>query len=204
MLLFADDVILISSSIIGLQNQIDILSSYSDKWQLNVNLDKTNIVVFRRGGPLSTREKWFYKNKQINVVNEYKYLGILVTHTLNLTKSVHNLAMRAKKALLQLQSIIPKLGVVPINVYFKMFDSQIQPILLYGSEVWGFKEYYALEKVHLLACKKFLNVSISTPSAMVYGECGRYPLYITSYCRCLKYWFKIITMPEHRLPKKAT
>ena len=90
-----------------------------------------------------------------------------------------------------------------MNVYFKIFYSQIQPILLYGSEVWGFKEYYALKKVHLLACKKFLNVSVSTPTAMVYGECGRYPLHITSYCRCLKYWCKIITMPRHRLPTKT-
>ncbi len=102
-----------------------------------------------------------------------------------------------------MHSVIPKLGTITPAIYFKLFDSQIQPILLYGSEIWGCKVFYTIEKIHLLACKKFLNVSISTPSNMVYGECGRFPLYIVSHTRCLKYWLKIICMPDHRLPRKA-
>ncbi len=136
-----------SSTIIGLQRQIDTLSSYTDNWRLDVNLEKTKIVVFRKGGPTAATEKWYFKGERITVVNEYKYLGILFTHTLNLNKSIINLATRGKRALLQLLSVIPKLGVVSPNIFFKLFDSQVQPILLYGSEIWGYKEFYAIEKV---------------------------------------------------------
>ena len=38
-----------------------------------------------------------------------------------------------------------------------MSDAQIKPMLLYGSEIWGLKEYQSVEKVHTFAPKKLLN-----------------------------------------------
>ncbi len=60
-----------------------------------------------------------------------------------------------------------------------------------------------LKKIHVLACKKFLSVGITTPNSMVYGECGRYPIYIISQIRCLRHWLKIACMHNHRIPKLA-
>ena len=54
-----------------------------------------------------------------------------------------------------------------------------------------------------MACKRFLGVPICTPNKMVYGEVGRYPLFVNSYLRSLKYWFKVLMMTEDRLPKQA-
>ena len=52
----------------------------------------------------------------------------------------------------------------------------IKPILLYGCEVWGFGKHEVLEQVHLKFCKILLNLKLSTPNYMVYGELGRYPI----------------------------
>ena len=38
---------------------------------------------------------------------------------------------------------------------------------------------------------------------MVYGETGRYPLYIDSAISSLRYWFKPSKMPMTRFPKQA-
>ncbi len=78
LLLFADDVILVSDVISGLQKQLNILEKYADTWGLTVNLDKTHIVVFRRGGRLAEKEKWYYKGVKIETVDSYRYLGILL------------------------------------------------------------------------------------------------------------------------------
>ena len=56
LLLFADDVILLSNTIVGLQNQPDSLKREADRVCLTVNLAKTNIMNFRMGGHLATRE----------------------------------------------------------------------------------------------------------------------------------------------------
>ena len=57
-LLFADDMILISETVVGLQTQINSLFSAASRLQLKVNMNKSNIVVFRKGGYLGAREGW--------------------------------------------------------------------------------------------------------------------------------------------------
>ena len=55
----------------------------------------------------------------------------------------------------------------------------------------------------MFACKRFLNVSVQTPYKMIYGDLGRYPMFITSAVRCVKYWLRITNLSDERLPKKA-
>ena len=43
-----------------LQQSLDLLKSYCDTWGLEVNTDKTKIVVFRKRGPVFENEKWLY------------------------------------------------------------------------------------------------------------------------------------------------
>ena len=50
-----------------------------------------------------------------------------------------------------------------IDCQLKLFDQVIQPVLLYGSEVWGFENTVLLERVQLKFCKYILNVKQSTP-----------------------------------------
>ena len=64
-------------------------------------------------------------------------------------------------------------------------------------------DYSIIERVHLFAIKRFLNVSTRTPSALVYGETGRYPLYVNTYTRCIKYWLNLVRMPDNRIPSKS-
>ena len=35
-------------------------------------------MVFKKGGKLSSNEKWNYKGNEIEIVNVYKYSGILL------------------------------------------------------------------------------------------------------------------------------
>ena len=97
MLLFADDVILISDSIVGLQRQLDTLNKYSNEWKLTVNMEKTKVVIFRKGGPKAAKERWLFDGQYVNVVDHYTYLGVLFSYTMNLNKSVNDLAFRGKR-----------------------------------------------------------------------------------------------------------
>ena len=55
--LFADDIIFLSETAVGLQNQLNILHRSSEKLQLKVNFDKSNIIiVFQKGGYLAAQE----------------------------------------------------------------------------------------------------------------------------------------------------
>ena len=72
--------------------------------------------------------------------------------------------------------------------------------LLYGAEIWCIdNSSYVIEKLHLLAMKKMLVVSMRTPNDLINGELGRFPIYI----RCVRYWLNLTRMSEQRLPFKA-
>ena len=59
-----------------------------------------------------------------------------------------------------------------------LFDKMAKPVLLYGCELWGYVNCDIIERVDLKFCKMLLHMKSSTPSFMVYGELGRYPLAI--------------------------
>ena len=101
-------------------------------------------------------------------------------------------------------SAVNKLEEGAVKIFLKMFDAQIQPIMLYGAEIWGINDSYTeIEKTHMFAMKRFLRVSPKTPNDIVYGEFGRYPLRINSVIRCIQFWLKLTRMESHRLPFKA-
>eukprot|EP00745_Piridium_sociabile_P037736 TRINITY_DN6881_c0_g1_i1.p1 TRINITY_DN6881_c0_g1~~TRINITY_DN6881_c0_g1_i1.p1 ORF type:complete len:302 (+),score=4.84 TRINITY_DN6881_c0_g1_i1:89-907(+) len=74
----------------------------------------------------------------------------------------------------------------------------------YGAEIWGLnKSAMYIENIHLFALKRFLGVHVKTPNELVYGETGRYPIYINSSVQCVRYWLKMLRMDNDRLPFKA-
>ena len=57
-----------------------------------------------------------------------------------------------------------------------LFNKLIKPIPLYGCEIWGIGNIDIIERVQLKFLKMILNLNKSTPSYMVYGETGTFPL----------------------------
>jgi hypothetical protein len=68
----------------------------------------------------------------------------------------------------------------------------LEALLLYGCEVWGFSDNYVIEKIHLKIYKLILHLKQSTPNVMIYGELGRFPLYIDIKTRVISYWLKSV------------
>ena len=75
LMLFADDLALLSSTVRSLQNQLNLLYESSRRLDQKVITDKTKIMVFRKGGHLSSRENWYLGEQTIEIVGKYKYLG---------------------------------------------------------------------------------------------------------------------------------
>lgn len=51
------------------------LEKYSEGNRLEVNAGKTKVMVFKNGGRRKKEEKWYYKGRELEIINEYKYLG---------------------------------------------------------------------------------------------------------------------------------
>ena len=172
-LFFADDVILVSDTIQGLQQKLNVLETQSKRLGIQVNLDKTKIMVFRKGGFLSRHEKWYYGGTLLEVVNSYKYLGFDFTTKMSMTSSTSSFIIKAKSALNLLLRSLNSIDCHEISIFFTLFDTKILPILSYSSELWGIYSIEGIEKVHTVAIKRFLNVSSHCSNSIIYGETGR-------------------------------
>ena len=85
-----------------------------------------------------------------------------------------------------------------IECQIELFDKIVKPILIYGSEVWGFGNNSVIERVHMKFCKLLLKVKNSTPNFMIYGELGRYSLEIDIKLRIINYWTKLLSGKQEK------
>ncbi len=79
-LLFANDMLLMSTSVAGLNAQLQSLQTYSDAKKLTANAAKTQVIIMRpgggSGGRLAAAEVFCYGGQQLEVVKTIKYLGL--------------------------------------------------------------------------------------------------------------------------------
>ena len=88
---------------------------------------------------------------------------------------------------------------LPIDLQLKLFDHTVAPILLYGSETWGYENHGILEKVHFDFMRKITKAKSSTPHYMLYGELGRYPLSLNIKTRMVNFWNKLLCSENNKL-----
>ena len=93
---------MIFDSIGGLQRQLDILLQYCKIYKIVVNVIKTKVMVFRRGGSLSGRDKWFYDDKLLDVVNGFQFEGLMFSKKLFLHRMANELASKGKRVLVSI------------------------------------------------------------------------------------------------------
>ena len=192
-LMFADDLIILSTSKNGLQKSLDKLDLYCKKWDLEVNLKKTKCMTFKKGNKVDNTS-FLYRNTNIEHVKVFKYLGLSINFKGNFLPTVQDLSNKANKAIYSLNNKIDLKYLSP-NLKLKLFDYLICPILLYGSEIW-FPFIYqsskkwdecAIEKVHLSYMKRILGVNRSTTNVLVRAELGRLALKDKCLLRNLNY-----------------
>jgi hypothetical protein len=73
---YADDMVMVSTSIRELQESFDDLADWAKDNSLQMNVGKTEMMVFRKGGKVRHEDKIAYGRDYLKVVNSYKYLGI--------------------------------------------------------------------------------------------------------------------------------
>lgn len=200
-LMFADDIALIADTVVGLQKQLNILYQFCSKSKLVVNITKTKILVFKRGGQLARREKWTYNGSQLDIVNGFTYVGIYFSNRLSMYKMAEAMSIKAKKVLICILNSFQHVPCLPFNTFFKIFDSKIASVMLYGSELWGLKKPHCIESLQIYACKRFLNVNKTACNDAILGDTGRFPMSVYSSKRCIKYWVRLLNLPRHRYPR---
>ena len=75
-LLYADDLVIFARSADGLQRILNELESFCEKADLNVNLDKTKVMIFNNSGKTLTNYSFRYGINKLENAKSYRYLEL--------------------------------------------------------------------------------------------------------------------------------
>ena len=70
LLLYADVIVIFANSSDHLQESLNLLSDYCSRWKLTVNVAKTKVMIFRKGGILPRNLAFYYNGQQLEIVKK--------------------------------------------------------------------------------------------------------------------------------------
>ena len=117
-MLFADDIAILSSNEKDLQKMLDTINLWCKTWRLTINPDKSNVIHFRFNGKLQSNYEFKCSDCNIEYASQYKYCGMLMNENLDHNFNVKN---KTKK----------------YNVFTKLYNTSVVPVYIYGTSTWG-------------------------------------------------------------------
>ena len=134
MLMFADDLIIMSETRQGLQIKLDKLYDYCKARYMSVNISKSKIVVFHSS---KNTVPFTYNSHVLEEVIEFKYLGFIINRDVKLVHTQNTLISQALIAQANLDIYLIKHKHLPVKVVFELFDTLVKTRLLYACDIWG-------------------------------------------------------------------
>ena len=178
---------------------INKLHTYCLTWSLKVNMSKPKKLVFRTG-KLPSNLSFKYGDRDVEIVNNYKYLGVDIYCNLSFKNHLRNKLSSAKLAINTTWSkYINHPHITKCNK-LNIFNAASNSIMLYAAQVWGFKKFDDVEKLLRFFIKKMLYLHKTTPNYVLHLETGLNSIFLTSLHLHFNYIEKVLNMGSERLP----
>lgn len=186
-LAYADDVVLLAMDEKGMKEMMGSLGRYMRRKKLFVNVEKTKMMRFRRGGGRRKEVEWRWEGEKIEEVTIFKYLGYNFSASGSDRVHVIEMVKKANKVMGMVWGIGERKFGHDYRRRVMMFDSLIKSMLMYGAEVWGWKEQEKLESVQIKYLRWVLGLDRETPGYIVLEETKRDKLRVEAGKRAIKY-----------------
>ena len=202
-LLFADDVVLLSDSASGLKALMAIVQAFFVKWRLEENIAKSHVLQVQGARQTLKQVQYQFNGQPVKIVEEYKYLGVVIHQSLSWDSHIKQLVSRVELAQNNISHVLAnrKLSIRVRKFYWL---SVIRPILDYGSEVvrptdsW----YNRLETVQNVAMSLILGCNVHTNIWAMRAELGMQSIRSRYDQAKLIYYVKVLSMPSFRLVRQ--
>ena len=137
-LLFADDMVLVAKDEEELQHLVEKVKVYCDKWLLEVNVNKTKVVVVSKDGKETAKVN--YGQSELECVSKYCYLGMVFSSDGKWKLEVDRRVQAGRAALSSVSKHVIWNKNISSQVKKVVFEAMVKSKLMYGSEVWWANE----------------------------------------------------------------
>lgn len=129
---FADDTVILASSMENLQNLMNLVVTHSANYGLQMNIVKTKLVVFSK---MPRQACLLINGDQIQQVPATKYLGVVINRDNDPSVEVLSRIEQARKTFTQMRSFFVSRD-ISLGLRIRMLRCYVFPVLLYGAEAW--------------------------------------------------------------------
>ena len=199
---YADDLVLLFSSIESAQQALLVLENTCDKLGLSVSVEKSFCVNFSKKRSKGTRDL-FWKNEVLPRVEEAVYLGCSISSKVCFDSQMKRVKIKADKAFSVLYNFQKRYPMLPFNKFLRLYMSLVYPILSYASEVfaWGIAD--RLDKIFVEHLRRYLSLPKHVSSIAIHWLTGTRPIQYHIWKRAYSFWAEIASLGSHRLESSA-
>ena len=130
-LVYADDLAIGSNNLCTIQQSIDRLYKYCSDNYLGINIGKTKIMTFRRGGHLAKSDVITCNSNPIEFVSKFTYLGVVFQTKGKLTGHFDHLRNKGIAACAKVAARMPLSKMSPA-ILARLFLAVVLPSATYG------------------------------------------------------------------------
>ena len=204
--LWADDLFMVSDYSINSQRQLDNLKAFCAPNQIIVNEVKTKFMVYGS----SENIELYLDGNRLEQVNKYKSLGIIINSVKSKRECMFRcnteyLSSKARMSAFGIRKRLKNLKNIPPSHWFHIYESMIEPILIYGSDLWGASVACTsnINKVYLWYIRIILNIKATTSNVITMGESGLIPPEIKCHENVILYFIRLKAMTSSSVVKNV-
>ena len=161
-LLYADNTVMLAKNSNDLQASLNEMKKDCDTLDLHINVNKTKILIYARGG-LRKHHLFNFSEHIFDTVDEYNYLGLVFNYNAKFKIAKSLLYQKRCRSMFSVLKTPRNLS-HPLDIMLKHFIVIVKPVVLYGAEVWDSENCNILERLQLRFLKYVLCVNKFTSS----------------------------------------
>ena len=205
---YADDTALISNTAENLQFQLDRFNAYTRFKGLQLNTDKTKVMIFFSKDTSAT-PTFQYNGTPLELVTEFKYLGITLTRNGKMHTAVAKMSDTFRGAIARVFKTGDSKGIKHRkHAMLWLFQVFALTAGLYGCQIWATSSLtYDSSKttsahvLHLGFLKQILGVKKSTDTHSLLRETGQMPIFFYWFRCTIRFWNNLLSSNNPLLEK---
>ena len=209
-MLYADDIVLVSESQGGLQRHLQVLEDFCMQRGLTVNLGKTKVMIFHTSRQGMAHASFTFAGGPVEIVTSYVYLGVTfstaATH-FTMGSAAQDRLTRGYAALAMLERRCHQAHFQEPRTKGWLFDSLVTPSLMYAAAVWGpglaTQWWTQLERPQIIMFSRLIRSKPSVPHDILRAEFATPPMLVEALFQTICFLHRFREMPHTHLSYRA-
>lgn len=189
-----------------LQEALNNLEKWSNKWGFKISVTKTEVLLFSRRRREQGKLNLLYQDKMLKEVEEFKYLGVWFDKKLTWGKQINTIIDKCKGRMNILRSISGTSWGANKTCMMMIYRGLIRSVIDYGSQILVGScksKMVKLDNLQAKAIRVCIGAMKSAPINAMQVLVNEMPLELRRKWLSIKYWIKANSMHPEFPPRKS-